>query len=155
MFTFTDEQLDWPVARFPDAPRSPESGRPPTEKLRVFRGIFWILDNGAKWKDLPGECGSKSTVHRWFQQWVNEGVFDRIMREAGRCVETRGVSRLYECLIDGALVMARGGGNGIDCTEAAKTGKIMVLVDARGFPVAMDTRSATCSGTDGICSCSG
>ena len=55
------------------------------------------------WKDLPKRFGSKSTVHRWFQKWVKDGVFETIMRDAGRCVEERDGYRLYECFIDGTF----------------------------------------------------
>jgi len=51
----TDEQLDWLCERVPDARRNPLGGRPATCKRKVIAGIFWILDNGAKWKDLPRE----------------------------------------------------------------------------------------------------
>jgi transposase len=61
----TDEQLDWLAVRVPDAPVSRKGGRPVMDERDVLRGIFWILDNGAKWKDLP-RFGSKSSVHRWF-----------------------------------------------------------------------------------------
>lgn len=143
MLTLTDEQLDWLTARIPDARKSPLGGRPPADKRKVIRGIFWILDNGAKWKDLPRRFGSKSTVHRWFQTWVRDGVFEQIMRDAGRCVEKQGGYRLYECFIDGTFAKARGGGDGIGCTKAGKGVKIMVLVDARGLPVAIDTTAAS------------
>jgi len=138
----TESQLDWLAERIPDAPRSPRGGRPPVDKRIIICGIFWILDNGAKWKDLPRCFGAKSTVHRWFQRWVREGVFENVMRQAGRCVEERGGYRLYECFIDGTFAKARGGGDGIGCTKVGKGVKIMVLVDARGLPVAIDTVSA-------------
>jgi transposase len=35
----------------------------------VPRGIFWVLDNGAKWKELPRRLGSTSAVHRRFTLW--------------------------------------------------------------------------------------
>lgn len=59
-------------------------------KRDALRGIFWILDNGAKGKDLPRQFGSNSAVHRRFTTWVKAGVFERLMRDAGRCVEERG-----------------------------------------------------------------
>lgn len=34
-----------------------------TNKRQAIAGIFWILDNGAKWKGLPKEFGCKSSVH--------------------------------------------------------------------------------------------
>jgi transposase len=143
MLTLTDEQLDWLLERIPDPPKSPKGGRPPANKRQVLRGIFWMLDNGAKWKDLPRKYGSKSTVHRWFQTWVSDGVFEAIMRDAGRCVEERNGFKLYECFIDGTFAKARGGGDGIGRTKAGKGVKIMVLVDARGLPVSVDTTSAS------------
>lgn len=139
----TDEQLDWICERVPDAPKSPLGGRPPTDKRLAIAGIFWILDNGAKWKDLPRKFGSKSAVHRCFKRWVEAGVFERVMRDAGRLVEDRGEHRLYECFVDGTFSKAKGGGDGIGCTKAGKGVKIMVLVDARGLPVAVDTTSAS------------
>lgn len=88
-----------------------------------------MMDNGAKWKDLPREFGSKSAVHRWFQAWVRDRVFENLMREAGRCIEERDGFKLYECFIDGTFAKACGGGDGIGCTKAGKGVKIMVLVD--------------------------
>ena len=73
-----------------------------------MQGIFWILDNGAKWKDLPRKFGAKSTVHRWFQIWTHGGVFEQIMRDAGRLIEERDGYRLYECFIDGPSRRPRG-----------------------------------------------
>lgn len=139
----TEEQLRWLLERIPDAPKNPLGGRPAANKRRVVRGIFWMLDNGAKWKDLPRRFGPKSTVHRWFQTWVRDGVFENIMRQAGRCIEERDGFRLYECFVDGTFAKARGGGDGIGCTKAGKGVKIMVLVDARGLPVSVDTLSAS------------
>ena len=139
----TDEQLNWLVERIPDPPKNPLGGRPCVDKRKVIRGIFWILDNGAKWKDLPRRFGTKSTVHRWFQTWVRKGVFENFLRQAGRCVEERGGYRLYECFIDGTFAKAKGGGDGIGCTKAGKGVKIMILVDARGLPVAVHTGSAS------------
>ena len=143
MLKLTEEQLDWLLERIPDSPKSPKGGRPAADKRKVVQGIFWMLDNGAKWKDLPRRFGSKSTVHRWFAKWVREGVFESIMRDAGRCIEQRDGYRLYECFIDGTFAKARGGGDGIGKTKAGKGVKIMVLVDARGLPVSVDTTSAS------------
>ena len=142
MLRLTDNELDWICDRIPDPPRSPLGGRPPADKRKVVVGIFWILDSGAKWKNLPREFGPKSTVHRWFKHWVQSGVFEAIMRDAGRCVEERGGYRLYECFVDATFSKAKGGGDGIGCTKVGKGVKIMVLVDARGLPVAIDTAPA-------------
>ncbi|MBK9120912.1 MAG: transposase [Phycisphaerales bacterium] len=49
---------------------------------------------------------------------------------------------MYECFIDGTFAKARGGGDGIGRGHLGKGVKIMVLVDARGLPVAIDTAPA-------------
>lgn len=65
------------------------------------------------------------------------------MRDAGELVEERDGYRLYECFIDATFSKAKSGGDGVGVTKAGKGVKIMVLVDARGLPVAVDTASAT------------
>lgn len=65
------------------------------------------------------------------------------MRDAGALLEQRGGYRLYECFIDATFSKARGGGDGFGVTKAGKGVKIMVLVDARGLPVAVTTGSAS------------
>jgi transposase len=142
MLRLTQEQLDWIGERLPKPERSPLGGRPPADIRRTVAGIFWMLDNGAKWKDLPSEFGSKSTVHRWFKTWVEAGAFELLMRQAGKLVDERGGYRLYECFIDATFSKAKGGGDGIGCTKAGKGVKIMILVDATGLPVAVDTAPA-------------
>ena len=139
MLTLTEQELDWICDRIPDPSRSPLGGRPSADKRKTVAGIFWILDNGAKWKDLPRRFGAKSTVHRWFRRWVQDGLFEAILHDAGRLVEQRGDYRLYECFIDATFSKAKGGGDGIGTTRVGKGVKIMVLVDARGLPVAVDT----------------
>ena len=142
MLKMSREELDWLCERIPDPPKSRFGGRPCADKRKVVAGIFWVLDNGAKWKDLPRRFGSKSTVHRWFQKWVADGIFEEILRSAGSLVEERDGYRLYECFIDGTFSKAKGGGAGIGLTRVGKGVKIMVLVDANGLPAAVHTASA-------------
>ena len=143
MLTLTNEQLDMLCELVPDFQPSPKGGRPPVSKRDALAGIFWVLDNGAKWKDLPKSFGSKSSVHRWFTRWVKDGVFEKILRALGRFIEEQGRFRLYECFVDGTFSKAKGGGDGIGCTKAGKGVKIMILVDAKGLPVAVSTCSAS------------
>ena len=101
------------MARLPHPPCSPLGGRPKVIKRRVRRGMFWILDSGAKWTDLSSGFCSKHTAHRWFQIWVRVGAFETIIPDAGRMVEERGAYRLYECLVEGTFSKARGGSDRI------------------------------------------
>lgn len=143
MRRLSSEALDWLCENIPDAPVSPKGGRPAANKRKVLEGIFWVLDNGAKWKDLPREFGSKSTVHRWFRNWVEDAVFDKLMARAGKLVELREGFKVYECYVDGTFAKAKGGGDGIGCTRAGKGVKIMIMVDAKGLPVAAYSTTAS------------
>lgn len=143
MLQLTEYQLDMLCEILPDHPPRPRGGRPCADKRKAIQGIFWILDNGAKWKDLPTEFGTKSAVHRAFQRWVEMGAYESLLAEVGSMVEERDGFKLYECYVDGTFSKAKGGGDGIGCTKAGKGVKIMVMVDARGLPIAVNTGSAS------------
>ncbi len=142
MLTLSEEQLDILEDLVPDFAPSPREAASGSETA----GIFWLLDNGAKWKDLPKQFGSKSSVHRWFLAWVKARVFEDIMWSMGRLVEEEGHYRLYECFVDGTFSKAKGGGCGIGCTRVGKGVKIMILVDAKELPVAVSMASAKRAG---------
>jgi len=55
-------------------------GRPWKDKREVLKGILWIVKTGARWRDLPKEYPPYQTCHRRFQQWVEDGVFDNILK---------------------------------------------------------------------------
>ena len=61
----------------PKYPRSPSGGRPRANRRQVMNGIFYVLRTGCQWKALPREFGSGSTVHRYFQEWTQQGVFGK------------------------------------------------------------------------------
>jgi transposase len=143
MLQLSEDQLYMLCEMLPDHARSPKGGRPPTDKGKAIEGIFWILDNGAKWKDLPKVFGTKSAVHRAFQRWVQMGAFESLMAEVGSLVESEEGFKLYECYIDETFSKAKGGGDGIGCTKAGKGVKIMIMVDAKGLPIAVNTGNAS------------
>src|SRR5450432_4442580 len=127
----------------PDHPARPWGGRPRTDKRKASAGIFWTLDNGAKSKDLPSAFGTKSSGHRAFQRWVRIGAFEVLLAAVGSIVKERKGFKLYECYLDGTFAKAKGGGDGIGCTKAGKGVKIMIMVDARGLPIAVNTGRAS------------
>lgn len=143
MLELTDDQLDKVCELLPDHPARPKGGRPRVDKRQSVAGIFWILDNGAKWKDLPEVFGTKSSVHRAFQRWVELGAFELMLSEMGEMLREAGGFKLYECFIDGTFSKKKGGGDGIGCTKAGKGVKIMIMVDAKGLPIAVSTGSAS------------
>jgi putative transposase len=69
----------------PNYAQSPRGGRPRANRRQLMDGIFYVLRTGCQWKALPREYGSGSTVHRYFQEWAEQGVFG----EAWRCMLKR------------------------------------------------------------------
>ncbi len=64
--------------------RSDGKGRPWRDKRDVPEGILWIVGTGAPWKDLPERYPPYQACHRRLQQWVESGVFDKIMEALTR-----------------------------------------------------------------------
>ena len=97
-----------PIIRELTPPKDPR-GRPGRDPRQVFNGILWILRTGAPWKDLPQRYPPYQTCHRWFQQWVRQGVFKRITQELAEDLYERGKIDIREAFIDGTFAPAKKG----------------------------------------------
>jgi transposase len=84
-------------------------GRPTRDLREVFNGILWILRTGAPWKDMPQRYPPYQTCHRWFQRWVEQGVFKRIAQELVEDLYERGQIDIREAFIDGSFAPAKKG----------------------------------------------
>lgn len=59
----------------------PKGGRPPLELRRVADGVYYVMRTACPWKAAPREYGSGSSLHRYFQQWVERGVFRKLWKQ--------------------------------------------------------------------------
>ncbi len=59
---------------------NPKGGRPRADLRKVADGIFYVLRTGCQWNAVPREHGSGSTLHRYFQQWTQAGVFRKLWK---------------------------------------------------------------------------
>jgi len=85
-------------------------GRKPLEWRRVMDGIFYVLRTGCQWKAAPREFGSGSSLHRYFQQLVAAGLFERLWKLALEEYDAlKGIQWEWQS-IDGAMTKARLGG---------------------------------------------
>ena len=57
---------------------APGQGRPPIPARKVLEGIFYVLRTGCQWKAVPKVYGCASSIHRYYQEWVQAGFFQRI-----------------------------------------------------------------------------
>lgn len=62
----------------PLLPRQTRGGRWNDHRI-VMNGIFWILNSGAQWRDLPERYGKWQSVYDRYRRWTREGLFDRIL----------------------------------------------------------------------------
>jgi transposase len=89
---------------------SAKGGRPRAPLRGVADGIFYVLRTGCQWKALPREFGAASTVHRYFQEWVERGVFRRLWKRCLKQYDRRkGIGWNWQSL-DGAMTKAPLGG---------------------------------------------
>jgi len=94
MLKMSREALDWICQGISDPLNSPLGGRTSSYKRKVVVEIFWMLEDSAKSKDSPPLSGGKSTVHPWFKRWMEEGVFEQVVRSARSFLEKRDGYRL-------------------------------------------------------------
>lgn len=77
---------------------------------RVLNGIIYRMRSGVQWNQLPLRFGDDSTVHRWFQAFVADGVLEEIW--AAVLKECEGLDDLDWTwqAVDGMMGKARMGG---------------------------------------------
>ncbi|WP_141736808.1 IS5 family transposase [Oligoflexus tunisiensis] len=131
----------------PARPRTTrKGGRPRLQKLKpVADAIFYKMRTGCQWNAIPRVFGASSTIHDYFQEWVELGIFERIWKLAlTEYEELRGTSWKHQ-LLDTATVKAPLGGEktGRNPTDRGKLGsKRSILVDGRGVPLSCEIAGA-------------
>ena len=68
------------------------TGRHVANWRKMLNGIIFRLRSGCQWEKLPERYGPKSTVHDWFQRWVQGGILEKIWAMmVAECDELGGV----------------------------------------------------------------
>ncbi|MDQ3234910.1 MAG: transposase [Pseudobdellovibrionaceae bacterium] len=44
----------------------------------IADAIFYKMRTGCQWKAIPRMFGASSTIHGYFQEWVEIGIFERM-----------------------------------------------------------------------------
>jgi putative transposase len=117
-----------------------KAGRPRADDWKILSGIFYVLRTGCQWKALPRCYGAPSTVHDRFQEWREDGLYER-MWQAGLLDydNEKGLEWEWQA-IDGAMTKAPlgGAGTGANPTDRGKKGtKRSILTDAKGIPLSV------------------
>ena len=107
--TLTLEQRDRIRAILPTYPQKP-IGRKRADTVQVLEGILWLLTSGARWEDIDKKkYASFQTCHRYFQEWVQAGVFQKALEALVLELEDEKLLKLHESFLDGCFVPAKKG----------------------------------------------
>ncbi len=97
-----------PILAEHDPPK--RTGRRRISARGALDAIIFRLRSGCQWNQLPREFPDDSSVHRTFQRWVAQGIFDRICADlVAACDELGGVNWRWQAA-DTSLGKARFGG---------------------------------------------
>lgn len=76
---------------------------------RFIKALFWMLDNGAKWRGLPTEFGKWNSIYFRFDSLSKQGVFEEFMQKLAQTSETSHIL----VSIDGSIMKASGAAAGL------------------------------------------
>ena len=108
--TLTDAQWQRIAPHLPQHPPSPTGGRPRCPDRDCLEGILWLLRNGARWQDIPGDFPSGSTCWRRLAEWAEAGDLAEIHAILIEELGTLGKLDLTELLADATFMRAKKGG---------------------------------------------
>ena len=87
-----------------------KGGRPRLDLRKIVTGIFYVFRTGCQWKAMPREFGSGSAIHAYFQEWTENGVFEKFWQRAlNEYDELKGIQWRWQSM-DGAMTKAPLGG---------------------------------------------
>jgi len=78
----------------------------------TLNGMFWVLNSGAPWRDLPRRYGYWKTVYGRYRRWTHEGLFDRVLSTLHLQLDELGGIDWSQFDIDGTNIRANHGAIG-------------------------------------------
>lgn len=153
---YTSDMTDREFERIqPFLPGQPRRGRKRRVDLRaVIDAIFYVLQNGCAWANVPRDFPPKSTVYGYFRRFLKQGTWARIhdaLYAACRALEDR-EPQPSAAIIDSQSVKT--GPNaadevGFDAGKKVKGRKRHILVDTLGLLLRACVHSAGIQDRDG------
>lgn len=63
-------------------PKAKKGGRKRSVSIRqILNAIFYVLDNGIKWRSLPHDYPAWETVYGYFKKWSTDATLEKIHRK--------------------------------------------------------------------------
>ena len=108
---------------------------------RIVSAIVFVIKNGLRWRDAPGDYGPHKTIYNRFVRWSRLGVFNKIFAELAR----KG-GKPERIMIDAthlkahrtaASLLKRACSPTIGRTKGGLNSKLHAVCDGRGRPLVM------------------
>lgn len=133
----------------PVLPPAKKGGRPRSVCLfSVINAILYVVVQGCKWRDLPGDFPVWQTVYTYFRNWRTDGTWEKIhqhLRSLNRLMSGREESP-SEVIVDSQSVPTSTMVNkavGYDSHKATKGRKRHAVVDTLGLLMCVLVTSAS------------
>lgn len=116
----TDKQWEKIEPHLSDFKSSAKGGQKPASKRICFEAVLWMARSGARWKDLPRNFPSASTVWMRLYEWEEDGSIEHAWRQLLKILDQKGRLQWEECFADGTFSPAKKGANTLGRPSAAK-----------------------------------
>jgi len=114
----TDKQ--WELIRELLPPRGGR-GHPWVDHRKILNGLFWILNTGSPWRDLPERYGPWQTIYDRFCRWRRDGLFDRIIEALQIRLDKNGHIDWDLWCVDGSSIRAHKSASGAKKKKMTKS----------------------------------
>ena len=147
----TDEQ--WAKLK-PHLPTEKRRGAPRTVDLReIINALLYLVHTGCQWRMLPHDLPPWRTVYQYFQDWRNDGTWEKLNRDL-RIEVRQSIGKEGEpsaAIMDSQTVKSTetSGSRGYDAGKKINGIKRHVLVDTVGMLLCMVVTTADVQDRDG------
>ena len=85
----------------------------------TLNGMFWVLNSGAPWRDLPARYGKWQSVYDRYNRWAREGLINRILERLQLQLDEAGYIDWSQFNIDGSNIRAERSAAGASKKDAS------------------------------------
>jgi transposase len=84
----------------------PAGGHPWAEHRRILNGLFWKLNTGAQWRDIPERYGPWKTIYDRYRRWCQEGRLALMLAALRDSLDAQGQLDWEQWWVDSSNVRA-------------------------------------------------